>query len=247
MTHAGTIEVRNLSKTFSRHSGRMLMRKHVASLLGGRKERFFAVKNVSFRVEPGEGVALVGTNGAGKSTLLALVAGLAEPDFGELSVTGRIGALLQLGAGFHPDLTGYENLRLNAAMLGMSRQRTDEVSDSIVEFSGLSEFMEEPLRTYSSGMIMRLAFAIAIHMDPDILIIDEVLAVGDYAFQAKCRAKVQELKAAGKTMLCVSHAAAGIQELCERAIWLDHGEIVMDGPLIDVVNAYQGRVAAPHA
>jgi ABC-type polysaccharide/polyol phosphate transport system ATPase subunit len=246
MSRAGSIEFHNISKTFSRHTGQMLLRKHVQSWFGWRqKEPFYALRDVSCRIEPGEGVALVGTNGAGKSTLLAVVAGLAEPDGGELSVHGRVGALLQLGAGFHPDLTGRENLLLNASMLGMSRRETNERFDSIVEFSGVGEFIEEPLRTYSSGMNMRLAFAVAVHMDPDILIIDEVLAVGDHAFQAKCRERVRELKRSGKTMLCVSHAAAGIQDLCERAIWLDHGKVVLDGPLADVVAAYEGRVPSP--
>ncbi|HVX67526.1 MAG TPA: ABC transporter ATP-binding protein [Bryobacteraceae bacterium] len=223
----------------------MLIRKHVEGWFGRRhKEPFRALKNISFKVEPGEGVALVGTNGAGKSTLLAIVAGLAQPDGGDLSVLGRVGALLQLGAGFHPDLTGRENLLLNAAMLGMSRAETMAKVERIVEFSGVEEFIEEPLRTYSSGMIMRLAFSVAVQMDPEILIIDEVLSVGDHNFQAKCRAKVLEMKRTGKTLLCVSHAAAGIQDLCERAIWLDHGEILMDGPLQEVVAAYEGRVPA---
>jgi ABC-type polysaccharide/polyol phosphate transport system ATPase subunit len=237
----GTIELDGVSKSFSRHSGKMLLRKHVESWFRGRTEPFYALKDVSFRIEPGEGVAFVGTNGAGKSTLLAVIAGLAEPDAGAVRVAGHIGALLQLGAGFHPDLTGSENLRLNASLLGLSRKRTEELFDSILEFAGIGDFIEEPLRTYSSGMMMRLAFAVAVQMDPDIFIIDEVLAVGDHAFQAKCRAKILELKASGKTLLCVSHAAAGVQHLCERAIWLDHGQVVLDGPLTEVVDAYEGR------
>jgi ABC-type polysaccharide/polyol phosphate transport system ATPase subunit len=244
MNRTGTIEFRGVCKTFSRHGGRMVLRKHLEGWFGSSKGYFFALKDVTFRIDAGEGVALVGTNGAGKSTLLAIVAGVAEPDGGELSVEGRIGALLQLGAGFHQDLTGRENLLLNASMLGMSRRKTFDLFDSIVEFSELSEFMDEPIRTYSTGMAMRLAFSVAIHIDPEILILDEVLAVGDHDFQAKCRAKVTELKASGKTMLCVSHATAGIQHLCERAIWLDHGQVMMDGPLEEVVAAYEGRAAA---
>jgi ABC-type polysaccharide/polyol phosphate transport system ATPase subunit len=239
--NGGAIELRGVSKAFYRHSGQMLLRKHVQSWFGGRKELFYALRDVSFRVEPGEGVALVGTNGAGKSTLLTVIAGLADPDGGQVSVDGRIGALLQLGAGFHPDLTGRENVLLNAALLGLSRREVAEAFDGILDFSGIAEFIEEPLRTYSSGMVMRLAFSVAVHMNPDIFIIDEVLAVGDFAFQAKCRAKVLEFKAAGKTLLCVSHAASGVQDLCERALWLDHGRIVRDGKLRDVVNAYEGR------
>ena len=242
MNGQGAIEVSGVSKTFFRHSGRELLRRHIQGWFGrGHKERFFALKDVSFRVEPGEGVALVGTNGAGKSTLLSVIAGLAEPDAGSVAVTGRIGALLQLGAGFHPDLTGIENVWLNAALLGLSRRRTRDLFDSIVEFAGIEDFMGEQLRTYSSGMIMRLAFAVASSMDLDILIVDEVLAVGDYAFQAKCRARIMELKQAGKTLLAVSHATSGVKDVCERALWLDHGTVMADGPLREVADAYEGR------
>jgi ABC-type polysaccharide/polyol phosphate transport system ATPase subunit len=242
MNGNGAIELSGVSKTFYRHSGRQLLRKHIQGLIGrGHKERFFALKDVSFRIEPGEGVALVGTNGAGKSTLLSVISGLAQPDAGRLAVTGRIGALLQLGAGFHLDLTGIENVHLNAALLGYSRRRSRELFDQIAAFAEIEDFMGDHLRTYSTGMIMRLAFAVAAHMDLDILIVDEVLAVGDFAFQAKCRARIQELKRAGKTLLAVSHAAAGIEDVCERAIWLDHGAVVADGPLREVVAAYEGR------
>ncbi len=242
MTETGCIISERVSKFFYRHSGRELLRRHIAHWLTGQpRERFYALKDVSFRIGPGEGVAMVGTNGAGKSTLLSLVAGLAEPDEGQLGVSGRVGALLQLGAGFHPDLSGTENVRLNAALLGLSRRRTAELYESIVEFAGIGDFIDEPLRTYSSGMTMRLAFAVAVQMDPDIFIIDEVLAVGDHAFQVKCREKVLELKAAGKTLLAVSHGASGILDICERGIWLDHGQVVMDGPLAEVVAAYEGR------
>jgi ABC-type polysaccharide/polyol phosphate transport system ATPase subunit len=242
---SSAIELHGVSKYFYRHTGRALLRKHVQGLFQrGRKERFYALKDVSFRVEPGEGVALVGTNGAGKSTLLSVIAGLAEPDAGWLSVGGNVGALLQLGAGFHPDLTGVENVWLNAALLGLSRRRTSEVFESIVDFAGIEDFIGEPLRTYSSGMMMRLAFSVAMHMDPEVFIIDEVLAVGDHAFQAKCQTKIREFKHAGKTLLAVSHAAAGIADLCERAIWLEHGSVMRDGPLAEVVAAYEGRPAA---
>ncbi|MGD0201048.1 MAG: ABC transporter ATP-binding protein [Bryobacteraceae bacterium] len=241
MSGAGTIELERVSKVFYLHTGRELLRRRVAHWFTGRhKERFYALKDVSLRMEPGEGLALVGANGAGKSTLLSVVAGLAEPDGGRVSVGGRVGALLQLGSGFHPDLTGAENLRLNAALLGLSRRRTAELFDAIVDFSGIGEFIGEPLRTYSSGMTMRLAFSVAAHMDPDIFLVDEILAVGDHAFQAKCHQRILELKRAGRTLLCVSHAAAGILDLCERGVWLEHGQVVMDGPLGKVVKAYEG-------
>ena len=235
------IDFRSVSKSFSRHAGRMLVRDRLTHWLkGSHRERFFALKNVSFRVEEGEGLAVVGANGAGKSTLLGLVAGLAQPDVGTVCVNGRIAALLELGSGFHPDLTGAENVLVNAALIGLSRRRTSELFDEIVEFSGIGEFIEEPLRTYSSGMMMRLAFSVAINMDPEILLVDEVLAVGDAAFQEKCFERLRQFRQAGKTLLCVSHSAGMVREMCNRGIWLDHGELMMDGTIGDVIEAYEG-------
>jgi len=187
---------------------------------------------------------VVGSNGAGKSTLLGLVAGLSEPSRGLVTVNGRVAALLELGSGFHQDLTGAENLRLNAALLGLSGRRTSELYEQIVDFSGIRDFIDEPLRTYSSGMIMRLGFSVAVHVDPDILIVDEVLAVGDKDFQAKCFDKISEFKSSGRTLLFVSHAASLVERLCDRAIWLDRGEVIMDGQAREVVAAYTGQVAA---
>lgn len=237
----GAIEFENVSKVFHLHTGRALFRKHIEGWWrGSHKERFHALKEITFRIEPGECVALIGTNGAGKSTLLSMIAGLAIPNGGAVRVGGRIGALLQLGAGFHPDLTGVENVKLNAALLGLTRRRTDELFESIIDFADIAAFVNEPLRTYSTGMTMRLAFAVAINMDPDILILDEILSVGDHAFQEKCHAKILDIKRAGKTLLCVSHAAHGILDLCERGLWLDRGELIRDGSLREVVNAYEG-------
>jgi ABC-type polysaccharide/polyol phosphate transport system ATPase subunit len=211
---------------------------------GRREDPFFALKRVSFSVEQGESLAVIGSNGAGKSTLLGLVAGVSQPDEGAVAVNGQLAALLELGSGFHPDLTGRENVRLNAALLGLSRKQTAEAFEGIVDFSGIREFIDEPLRTYSTGMIMRLAFSVAINRDPEILLIDEILAVGDAAFQAKCIAKVHEFRNAGKTLLCVSHSNM-IRELCDRAIWLDHGELILNGAVGDVLEAYAGRQTAP--
>jgi ABC-type polysaccharide/polyol phosphate transport system ATPase subunit len=182
---------------------------------------------------------VVGPNGAGKSTLLSLVAGLSWPDEGEISVEGRVAALLELGSGFHPDLTGEENLRVNAAILGFSRKQTVERFDQIVEFSGIGDFMDEPLRTYSSGMVLRLAFSVAIHADLDVLLIDEVLAVGDQSFQAKCIERIFELKRAGKILVFVSHVPQVLQQLCDRALWLESGHMVREGPVGGTLEAYQ--------
>ena len=236
------IQFQSVSKSFDRHTGRMLLRHRLVNLVRGQHgERFCALKNISFEVEEGDGLAVIGSNGAGKSTLLGLVAGLATPDGGSVTVNGRIAALLELGSGFHPDLTGAENVRVNASLIGLSRRRTAELFDQIVDFAGIEDFIGEPLRTYSTGMIMRLAFSVAINMDPEILLIDEVLAVGDQAFQAKCFERIYRFRQAGKTLLCVSHATAMVQELCDRAIWLDHGELVMSGPIRDVIEAYEGH------
>ena len=235
------IRFQNVTKSFPRHCGHMLLREHVAALLrGAHRDRFYALKHVSFDVEKGDSLAVVGANGAGKSTLLGLVAGLATPDAGQVQVRGRIAALLELGSGFHGDLTGRENVSLNASLLGLSRKETAARFDSIVEFSGIGDFIDEPLRTYSSGMVMRLAFAVAVNIDPDILVIDEVLAVGDVSFQTRCREKIHELGQAGKTLLCVSHSGTMLQELCSRAIWLDHGELVMSGTTREVLESYSG-------
>ena len=203
--------------------------------------QFFALKDVSFAIHEGETVGVIGRNGAGKSTLLSLVAGISYPDEGKVTVDGRVAALLELGSGFHGDLTGRENVFLNASLLGLSRQKTIEKYPEIVEFSGVGDFINEPLRTYSSGMIMRLAFSVAVNVDPSFLIIDEVLAVGDSTFQLKCHEKIMEFHRAGKGLLIVSHAGKTIQQMCERAIWLDHGKLIMDGPTDEVVAAYSGE------
>jgi ABC-type polysaccharide/polyol phosphate transport system ATPase subunit len=237
------IEFESVTKSFSMNAQRTFVRNHLSRLLHRReRQRFVALRKVSFQIPEGQTVGIIGANGAGKSTLLSLVSGLCPPDAGAVIVRGRIAALLQLGAGFHLDLTGAENLRLNAAMLGLSGKRTAEIFDSIVEFSGIRQFIDEPLRTYSSGMNMRLAFSIAVHLDPDILVIDEVLSVGDQAFQAKCMEKILEFKQLGKTLLFVSHSTGSVRSVCERALWLDHGELVMDGDAAEVVSVYEGQL-----
>jgi ABC-type polysaccharide/polyol phosphate transport system ATPase subunit len=239
------IEFNNVSKFFYRHGERLLLRNRLEQLLARKSpECFAAVKNVSFTIERGESMAIIGPNGAGKSTLLSMAAGLSKADAGTIVVNGRVAALLELGSGFHPDLTGAENVRLNAALLGLSRKRTGELFDEIIEFSGVEhKFIDEPLRTYSTGMTMRLAFSVAINMDPDVLLVDEILAVGDAGFQEKCFQKVHEFRNSGRSLLCVSHAPGMVQQLCDKAIWLDHGEMVMGGAIGDVLQAYNGHGA----
>jgi|SRR5271170_8060355 len=241
-----TVEFNNVSKIYYRHGGRMLLRNRIQQIISGKPlESFAAVKNVSFKIRRGESIAVVGSNGAGKSTLLSLVAGLCRADEGSITVDGRVAALLELGSGFHPDLTGGENIKLNASLLGLTRKHTAEIFDDIVEFSGIGpEFISEPLRTYSTGMAMRLAFSVAINTAPDLLLVDEVLAVGDSAFQEKCSRKIHEFRDSGKSLLCVSHASGMVQELCDQAIWLDHGEIVMSGAVAEVMEAYKRRGAS---
>ena len=236
------ISCQGVSKTFHRHSGANLVRYYLGDYWKRQPTEtpFYALKNVTFEVMDGESIAVIGGNGAGKSTLLSLVTGLAIPNEGSIHVKGRVAALLELGAGFHPDLTGRENVFMNAALLGFSRKETNNLFDSIVEFSGVGEFINQSLRTYSTGMSLRLAFSVAVNLNPDILIVDEILAVGDQSFQGKCIDRIRRLRKAGKTLLFVSHNAGMVLELCDRAIWLDHGELVMQGPAKEVVSAYQG-------
>ncbi len=208
------------------------------------RREFWALRDVSFRINEGEAVGFIGGNGAGKSTLLALVAGTVYPTTGDITVRGRIGALLELGAGFHPDMTGRENIYLNASLLGMSRDEVDACYEKVVEFSELGEFIDLPLRTYSSGMHVRLGFSVAVYGSPDILIMDEALAVGDQHFQKKCLERIAGLRDRNITLLFVSHHLRAIESICERVIWLDHGCIRADGVPGDVLPEYEQYMAA---
>lgn len=240
------IVLRNVSKSFRMHTGRKLLRDHIRDRFQKTERASFeALKDVSFEVKVHESVGVIGRNGAGKSTLFGLIAGLATPDSGTLEVNGRVAALMELGSGFHPDLTGIENVMLNASLLGFNRRQAEKALDGIVAFAEIGEFIGEPLRSYSAGMVVRLAFAVAVHVEPAILLVDEVLAVGDAAFNEKCGRKIRELLDAGKTMLCVSHSADMIRSFCRRAIWLDHGLLVQDGPVDDVTAAYQDHLNHP--
>ena len=235
----------SVTKTFAHAGGRKLLRERVEEYVkrntGG---RFTALNNISFELQHGDSMGLIGHNGAGKSTLLNLATGLSQPDKGSITVDGRVAALLELGAGFHPDLTGIENLAINASLMGLSRKQTKERTDSIVEFSGIGDFIKDPLRTYSSGMVLRLAFSVMVHTDPDMLLMDEIIGVGDQDFFAKCLAKIQGFQTEGKTMLIASHSVSLLKMLCQRVIWLDHGNVVRMGPADEVIDAYQaGRPA----
>jgi lipopolysaccharide transport system ATP-binding protein len=210
------------------------------TIRGLRKHRFMALNDVSFEIEQGEAVGLIGPNGSGKSTTLALMAGVLRPQAGTIDVRGRVCPLLELGAGFHHELTGRENIVLNGVLLGLTRREVLGRMDEIVAFSEMESFLDQPLRTYSSGMVARLGFSVAAHLDPEVLLIDEVLAVGDVHFQAKCRAKIAEFRSRNVTIVLVSHASDQIRRLCTRALWLDGGKIVAQGNPDSILTCYEG-------
>jgi ABC-type polysaccharide/polyol phosphate transport system ATPase subunit len=234
------VEFDKVSKTFDVTAGRTFLRTYLASRLKHQPPKLFhALQDVSFAIERGESLAIIGPNGAGKSTLLSLVAGVNFPTQGRIAVNGSVAALLELGSGFHPDLTGRENVLLNGALLGFTRKQVLERFDSIVDFSGTRAFIDQPLRTYSSGMTMRLAFSVAVNVDPDILVIDEAFAVGDLDFQEKCVDRIFSFKQARKTFVCVSHSFEILRKLCEHALWLERGRVVMSGKTDQIIEAYR--------
>lgn len=207
------------------------------------EEAITALHDIDFTVGRGEAFGLVGGNGSGKSTLLKVVAGILKPTTGRVVVDGRLAALIELGAGFHPEISGRENVYINGAILGLSRRQVDERMDSIVAFSGLADFLDEPVKNYSSGMYVRLGFAVAVHTDPEVLLVDEVLAVGDEAFAHKCLRRIEEMLADGSTLLFVSHDLGLVEGLCDRVMWLDRGEQKLVGAPRRVVDAYRQAVA----
>ena len=242
------IEVVNVSKRFSLQPDRpRSFQELVVNTLGRRRQRlpqetFWALKDVSFSVEQGETLGIIGSNGSGKSTCLKLLARIIEPSSGAIRVQGRVAALLELGTGFHPELTGRENIFLNASVLGLGRREISKRFDDIVSFAELERFIDVPVKFYSSGMYVRLAFATAVNVSPEILLIDEVLAVGDQSFQDKCLERIQELKARGITIVFVSHGLDAVRNLCSRALWLDNGILREDGPTDLVVARYLQHV-----
>lgn len=240
-TIMNTIEVHNLSKRYWIQHERPMLAKELLLRpfrLGRRPQEFWALRDVSFSIKRGETVGIIGENGAGKSTLLKILTGVTQPTSGSASVCGRVGALLEVGAGFHPDLTGRENTYLNGAILGMSRREIDRKFEAIAEFADIGEFMDSPVRRYSSGMFVRLGFSVAIHLDPEILAIDEVLAVGDQAFQHRCLLKMQEFQRLRKTLLFVSHDLDRVVNMSSRCLLLAEGRLLDDGPPEPVVRRY---------
>jgi len=208
-----------------------------------RRTHFEALRDISFEIQRGEFVAIIGPNGSGKSTTLALIAGVLEPTSGSVATRGRISPLLELGAGFHPELTGAENVELNGVLLGLTRRAVRERFDAIVEFSGLRDVIDRPVRNYSSGMVARLGFSVAVHVDPDVFLVDEVLAVGDESFQRRCLARMEGFRKRGVTVVVVSHTLGLVEALCDRAFLLDAGTLVEAGPPKDVISTYRARVA----
>lgn len=209
-----------------------------SNVKGIRARQFQALIDISFQIQHGESVAIMGRNGSGKSTTLGMIAGVLRPNAGSVAVQGRVSPLLELGGGFHPDLSGLENIRLNGVLLGLSRKQVEQKLEQIIDFSELGEFIDQPVRTYSSGMTARLGFSVVAHLDPEILLIDEVLAVGDLAFQRKCQQKMHEFKKSGITIVLVTHNPGDVEALCERAIWIDNHRIRIDGPTSEVLPEY---------
>jgi ABC-2 type transport system ATP-binding protein len=226
-----SIVVENVTKSFTMRYHRTIKQMSIARVRGQEiSDTFLAVDDVSFRVDQGESIGLMGLNGSGKSTLLKLINGVMKPDTGSVLTRGRIAGLIATGAGFHPQLTGRENVFLNAAILGMTEKETKAKFDDIVEFADVGKFLDVPVGNYSSGMFARLGFAVAVHTDSDIFLVDEVLAVGDRPFKRKCIARMEEIRATGRTLFYVSHAPGSVRKMCERVLVLEKGRLAFDGP-----------------
>lgn len=235
-----SIIVENVYKTFNVYldKANTIKEKLLFLFSRNRKEKREVLKGINLNIQEGEVVALIGTNGSGKSTLLKLMTKIIYPNQGKITTNGKLTSLLELGAGFHPDFSGRENIYFNASIFGLTKKEIDDRIEDIIEFSELRPFIDNPVRTYSSGMYMRLAFSVAINVDADILLIDEILSVGDEHFQNKCFQKMRELKSKGKTMVFVTHNMKAVRDLCDRTVWLYEGKIRMDGNTNEVVDEY---------
>lgn len=244
-THSLAIEANSVSKRFIRHlDRRQSLKEQIVRGRSRNTEDFWAVRDLTVNVPAGSVYGFIGHNGSGKSTMLKMITGIYRPTTGTIATHGRVGALIELGAGFHPDMTGRENIKLNGAILGLSKREIEHATDGIIEFSGLREFIDDPVKHYSSGMYVRLGFAVAVSLQPDILLIDEVLAVGDEEFQRKCFDHLSALRKAGKTIVVVSHALGQIESLCDEVTWLEHGQSQFSGPATQVVSKYLAKVNA---
>jgi len=240
-----SIQAEHVSKRFRLYAERAgSLKERVTARRFARYEDFWALRDVSLDIAAGTTYGFIGHNGSGKSTMLRCVAGIYQPTEGRVQVSGRVSALLELGAGFHPDLTGKENIYLNASILGLSKREIDAVFDDIVDFSGIGGFVDAPVKVYSSGMFVRLGFAVAVHVKPEILLIDEVVAVGDEEFQRRCFEHIHKLRREGVTIVLVSHSQGLVQSMCDRAAWFDHGRVVEEGTPVEVCTAYLGKVNA---
>ena len=234
-----SIEIQDVYKTFNVYLDKAnSLKEKLLFWQRNKKEVREVLKGINLNIKKGEAVALIGVNGSGKSTLLKLMTKIIYPNKGEIITHGKLTSLLELGAGFHPDFTGRENIYFNASIFGLNKKQIDERIEQIIEFSELEKYIDNPVRTYSSGMFMRLAFAVAINVDADILLVDEILSVGDQHFQEKCLNKMKELKTEGKTMVFVTHNLESAKELCDRTVWLHQGVIKMDGATDEVIEEY---------
>jgi ABC-2 type transport system ATP-binding protein/lipopolysaccharide transport system ATP-binding protein len=245
---SNAVELREVGKRFKRMGDRRdSLKERIVRGRGSRAEDFWAVRDISFDVPAGSVYGLIGHNGSGKSTLLKMIGGIYRPTVGSITAQGRVASLIELGAGFHPDMSGRENIALNGSILGLSRKEISEVTGEIIEFSGLADFINEPVKHYSSGMYVRLGFAVAVHMKPDVLLVDEVLAVGDEEFQRKCFDHLYALRRSGRTIIVVSHGLGQLEGLCDEIAWLEHGRLQQRGPAVETIAAYLARVNADEA
>lgn len=239
LEHEYVIDVDNVYKSFNIYYDKAnTIKEKLLFWKSSKKEKRDILKGINLKIKKGEVVGLIGVNGSGKSTLLKLMTQIIYPDKGKLSTYGKLTSLLELGAGFHPDFSGRENIYFNASIFGLTRKEIDDRIEQIIEFSELQDFIDNPVRTYSSGMYMRLAFSVAINVDAEILLIDEILSVGDEHFQEKCFKKIEELKTEGKTIVFVTHGMGSVKRFCTRAVWLHEGQIKMDGDTQKVIESY---------